>query len=196
MAALLAIATAAAAVYFWPTGAVGPPNDALSGDQVVERQRAFDATGRIALRLVGGDERERALDSMGLDDGSRSKLLVHLTQAAAATNAVSPASALPDARAASSPSLPSMLAWVTLWDTDAVDGDVVRIVSEGYSRDVSISRRPATFAIPVPRAGVVNLVGVRDGGGGITVGMLSGGARVALPLMSEGQSLGVPVVAR
>lgn len=86
------------------------------------------------------------------------------------------------------------LAWITLWDTDAQDGDAVRIDSQGYSRTVTLTNAPVTFAIPVPASGAVQISGIRDGeGGGITVGLASGPASILLPIMSVGQVLPLKV---
>jgi len=89
-----------------------------------------------------------------------------------------------------------LLVWFTLWDTHAQDGDVVQIRSGGYQREVTLMNKPTRFAVPVPSSGVLNIIGIRDGGGGITVGAMSGESPVALPLMSEGQVLGIPVAVR
>lgn len=84
---------------------------------------------------------------------------------------------------------------ITLWDTDAEDGDEVRIESQGYSRLVKLTKAPTMLVVPVPSAGTLNVVGVRDGeGGGITVGLASGASRAVFPVMSEGQVLGLRVV--
>jgi hypothetical protein len=94
----------------------------------------------------------------------------------------------------SQPAQHNRLAWITLWDTDAEDGDAVRIDSQGYSRTVTLAKQPVTFAIPVPLDGVVKVTGIRDGeGGGITVGFASGASRAAFPIMSVGQTLGLNV---
>ena len=45
----------------------------------------------------------------------------------------------------------------------------------------------------MPASGVVNLTGMVDGGGGITIAAKSGAAQVAMPSMQPGQSLGIPV---
>jgi hypothetical protein len=84
------------------------------------------------------------------------------------------------------------LAWITLWDTDAEDGDVVRIDSGGYSRTVTLTKEPVTIAVPVPRNSIISVTGIRDGeGGGITVGLASGVSRAIFPIMSVGQTLGL-----
>ncbi len=88
------------------------------------------------------------------------------------------------------------LAWLTLWDHRDEDGDIVRVVSEGYARSVPILHVPVTLAVPVPASGVINIVGVHDGFGGITVGIKSGATPVLLPVLSVGQVVGVPVLAR
>ena len=96
----------------------------------------------------------------------------------------------PSPVAALSRSAPTRLAWITLWDSDVEDGDVVRIESAGYSRTVVLASKGATLAIPVPASGKVNITGVRDGdGGGITVGVASGAVQAVLPIMSVGQVL-------
>lgn len=88
------------------------------------------------------------------------------------------------------------LAWLTLWDHRDEDGDIVRVVSEGYSRTVPILNTPVTLAVPVPASGVVNVIGIHDGVGGITVGIQSGATPVLLPVLSVGQVVGVPIVVR
>jgi hypothetical protein len=88
------------------------------------------------------------------------------------------------------------LAWLTLWDYVDEDGDIVRVVSSGYTRLVPILHKPVTLAVPMPPSGVVNIVGVHDGYGGITVGISSGALPVALPVLAEGQVIGVPVTVR
>ncbi|WP_460907957.1 hypothetical protein [Paraburkholderia jirisanensis] len=85
---------------------------------------------------------------------------------------------------------PTYLAWVHLWDTDAEDGDVVRIESAGYARTVTLTKQGITFAVPVSGSGQIRITGVKDGdGGGVTVGIGSGSAQAILPIMSEGQTL-------
>lgn len=88
------------------------------------------------------------------------------------------------------------MAWVTVWDHVDEDGDFVRVVSSGYSRLIPILHKPVTLAVPMPPNGVVNVVGVKDGYGGITVGISSDAMPVVLPVLSEGQIVGVPVTLR
>ena len=88
------------------------------------------------------------------------------------------------------------MAWITVWDFRDEDGDIVRIVSSGYSRLVPILHQPVTLAVPMPPNAVVNVVGVKDGYGGITLGVSSEAMSVQLPVLAEGQIIGVPVLAR
>jgi hypothetical protein len=101
---------------------------------------------------------------------------------------------LPTRKVAPDTISPMKLVWITLWDTDAEDGDAIRIDSQGYSRTVILTKQPVTFAIPVPVSDVVSITGVRDGeGGGITVGLASGASKAVLPIMSVGQVLNLKV---
>ena len=88
------------------------------------------------------------------------------------------------------------LAWMSIWDTDAQDGDEVRVESAGFSIVVPLTSTPYTFAIPIPQKGTVDIIGVRDGGGGITAGAMSGARHIALPRMIVGQVLSVPVIVK
>lgn len=187
-----------------------PSADAVSQQQVDLRARDFAGIGRVELREVQEADIPRALAGMNLTAPQQAALIADLQRQetdqvaglvtrsqealTAAAPQPTPRADAPASGAARKSALP--LAWVTLWDTDVQDGDVVRITSDGYSRDVTIARTPVTFAVPIPRSGVINVTGIFDGGGGITVGMTSKGSPVALPVMSVGQVLGVPVVVR
>ena len=87
------------------------------------------------------------------------------------------------------------LTWLTLWDDRDEDGDTVEIVSHGFSRVVRLTNAPQIIAVPVPEAGIINVRGIYDGGGGITVAIRTGQGQVALPVMAVGQVIGLPVQA-
>jgi len=198
-------------VFGWWPGAGG-------GDQISERQaraRADSYVAALPLQLtpVAPDDLPRALASMGLTEEAQRALVAELDRRGAnaslphGTGGASPGAAGPgiplaqpagaavDTKAApaAAPRQGLPLAWITLWDTEAEDGDVVRVDSGGYSRTVTLSHAPVAFAIPVPLDGMVQLTGVHDGGGGITVGASSGQRVLALPLMSTGQVLRIPI---
>lgn len=58
-----------------------------------------------------------------------------------------------------------------LWDFAAEDGDVVTVKVDGniLAENVSILHKPTALTVPVPS--VVEIVGVKDGVGGITYGV-------------------------
>jgi len=85
------------------------------------------------------------------------------------------------------------LVWVQLRDNYAEDGDTVRVDSGRFSQTVKLKNAGERIAVPEPPSGVLNVVGIHDGGGGITVEMMSGNSPVNLPVMEVGQVLGVPV---
>jgi hypothetical protein len=188
--------------------------DELTPAQVQQRQAAFNVLGTVKLVEVTDAEVPRAVASMQLSAAAKTQLLADMaTHAApAAVRSDAPAalgaSAIPlgtskslppvpppEAAASSAPhEMPLHLAWISLWDTDAQDGDTVRLDSQGYSRTIILKNQPMTFAVPVPASGVITVTGVTDGdGGGITVGLASGASKAVFPIMSTGQVLGLKV---
>jgi hypothetical protein len=160
--------------------------DHLSDAERQQRQQAFAALGTLPLRVVEPAAVSAAVEGMGLTPEGKQKLLADV---AASTPVQTSA---PQSAAARRE--PLRLAWITLWDTDVEDGDVVRIVSEGYSRTVTLTKQGNTFAVPVPANGIITITGIKDGdGGGITVGLASGPVKAVFPIMSTGQSLGLNV---
>jgi hypothetical protein len=150
----------------------------------------------LGLSLVADGDVRTAVEQMGLAPDEKKTLLVNLSAPAPAAPAADAATKLGESVSQPAPQEPARLrlAWITLWDTDAEDGDAVRIDSAGFSRTLTLSKQPVTIAIPVPPDSIVEVTGVRDGeGGGITVGLASGGARAVFPIMSVGQTLGLRV---
>jgi len=193
--------------------------DIVEEAQKAERQNAFATLGVITFSSIQGANIITAIDGMGLPQASRDALLASLKEeilpatppASASTpipaqETVAPANVssepvakmtAPSPAPAATKTSPIRLAWITLWDTDAEDGDVVRIDSQGYSRTITLAKQPVTFAIPVPSDGTISVTGIRDGeGGGITVGLASGESRAVFPIMSVGQTLGLKVRVR
>src|ERR1700722_8703751 len=172
--------------------AIADGGDHVSAAEARQRQLAFEALGPTALRLVDPAQISAAVDGMGLTPEARRGLLDDLAYAAPQAAEASRTAALPQ-EIGERPN-PLRLTWVTLWDTDVEDGDVVRIDSEGYSRTVVLTKHGATFAVPVPQSGVITITGIKDGdGGGITVGLASGSAKAVLPIMSAGQTIRLAV---
>jgi hypothetical protein len=177
------------------------PGDDVSPSQAQMRLEVFHSLDSLVASKVADSDVDRALQGMDLgtealqsirsDVGRTASLLVP-TPTAVRVDATVPA-VQPDAQAEAQPQR-LQLVWVRLWDTDAEDGDVVRIDSGGYSRTVRLTKHGDTFAVPVTADGMVRVTGIKDGdGGGITVGLASGSSQAVFPIMSEGQVLGLRV---
>nr|WP_199046810.1 hypothetical protein [Dyella sp. ASV24] len=172
--------------------------DDVSPAQAQMRLETFHALDSLMASKVAPSDMERALDSMQLSTTARQSLRGELRSETATpvtlpdTSPTAPATqpaAQPQVRAEQ-----PQLVWIRLWDTDAEDGDVVRIDSGGYSRTVRLTKHGDTFAVPVSPDGLVRVTGIKDGdGGGITVGLASGSSQAVFPIMSEGQVLGLRV---
>ena len=160
--------------------------DHVSDAERQQRQQAFAALGSLPLRVVEPAELSAAVEGMGLTPQGKQALLADVAAPAPTQT--------PATQSAAAHTQPLRLAWITLWDTDVEDGDVVRIDSEGYSRTIRLTKRGNTFAVPIPANGIITVTGIRDGdGGGITVGLASGPVKAIFPIMSTGQSLGLNV---
>ncbi len=172
LAAALAVS---AAVTTWALlGPPVPPAQELDTAQVEARLEAFESAGRIPLEAVDPG------DPMGLEDALRSLALESVEQSQRL---------LTDLREEK-----VRLAWVELWDDRDADGDVVAVLAGGFSRIIPISHTPVRIALPLP-AGLqqIQVRGVKDGGGGITVAIRTPAGGVPLPRLLVGQSISVPV---
>lgn len=85
------------------------------------------------------------------------------------------------------------LIWLTLWDDCAEDGDVVSVLTEGFSTSVPLTHQPVRLAVPRPTDNLLRVHGEFDGGGGITVAIATAHGSVPLPVMAPGQTIAVPV---
>ncbi len=82
---------------------------------------------------------------------------------------------------------------VTLWDDMVEDGDVVEVISGGFNKTVALTKARQTIFVPVPASNMVQIRGVRDGGGGITVATATSGGALPIPVLAPGQVVSVPV---
>ncbi|MBL8438424.1 MAG: hypothetical protein JNM61_09515 [Zoogloeaceae bacterium] len=167
----LAMALAAVVVVGAAAALLMPGKDSVSPQEAQQRVQEFAAAGSIRTERVPPAELAGALDSIPLKADEKVRLKAQLDGGSA------------------------RLVYLTLWDNVAEDDDRVRIDSATFSFEVRLKNRPTRIAVPEPPSGVLNVVGTRDGGGGITVAMMSGSTTVRLPVMAIGQALGVPVVA-
>ncbi len=87
------------------------------------------------------------------------------------------------------------LVWLSFTDVVAQDGDRVRVESGPYATEVTALHESTRVYLPEPPTGVVNVTGIHDGGGGITIAITSGEVPVNLPFMNVGQAVGIPTVA-
>lgn len=164
--------------------------DHIDSDEADRRFDAYVHATPLVVDEVTQEDRLRAVAAMGLSASQQQQILADLDETSVPRMGSTPAPAMMAGKER------LRLVWLTFWDTDREDGDVVRVDSGmGYTRTINLTRQPMTMAIPVIHGVPVKLKGVRDGeGGGITVGMASGNAHAALPIMSTGQVLSVKVV--
>jgi hypothetical protein len=180
---------------------MAPQGDEVSQSDARARLEAFQGLPPLDLSPVAAGDVDKAIQSMHLDLAAAQALKTELNgdgstpQGASAAGSPSAAQQLrPQPATAVTQRRRLQLVWITLWDTDVEDGDIVRLDSAGYSRTVRLTKQGDTFAVPVPADGVIKITGISDGdGGGITVGLASGGEKAVFPIMSEGQELGLKV---
>jgi hypothetical protein len=161
----------------WVFGDNAPERIAKS--EIEARQLAFTRIEPLPLQLVAERDVAAAVRSMQLEPARQAALLKMALPPALQGSAAAPSGV--------------RLVQVTVWDTHSEDGDVVALVSAGYRREVVLSNAPQTIALPIDGAAQMQVVGVRDGGGGITLGVQGAERRVLMPIMSEGQTLTLPL---
>lgn len=173
---LVALAAAAAIGISFLTGTGGGPSvDVVSDSDSQSRQAAYEQllmTPGLELRQVAAEDIDRAITDMpsGVSIEQREELRNDITQGRV------------------------KLAWLTVWDTHAQDGDILRFESNAsFPIEVSALNAKTTIAIPYPADGQVLVTGVHDGGGGITIALESGAASIAWPTMAPGDTLLLPV---
>ena len=162
--ALVAIGIAGA---LWASGG---SSDSVSDATRQAWAASFAAAPPTRLNVVPAAEVDRALGEMQLPPAQQQQLRDDLANGR------------------------TRLVWLSFTDVMAEDGDMVRIESGPYAAQVTAVNTPTRVYLPEPPSGVVNVTGVRDGGGGITIAITSGGTPVNLPFMSVGQVVGIPTV--
>lgn len=173
IAAVAVAAALAAAAYFGSGG--GAAIDKLSDAEVQSRTAAYQtliAGPGLPLTYVAPEKIDQAIAEMppSVTSEQREQLRTEIDQGR------------------------TKLAWVTLWDTHAQDGDVLRFESSAsFPIEVTALNAKTTIAIPYPADGKVLVTGVHDGGGGITIALESGATKIAWPTMAPGDTLDLPV---
>ena len=177
MAIVVALAVAAAigvgAFFGFQGDGADPVADQISAQESQTLQGQYSAmlaSGGIEVDMVGADEVDQAIASMPVSDEQRTEVQQKVQSGQ------------------------MRLAWLTLWDTHAQDGDILRFESDAaLPVEVMALNAPTTLAIPFPASGTVKVTGVVDGGGGITIALKSGAAQIAWPTMQPGDTLSLPV---
>lgn len=82
---------------------------------------------------------------------------------------------------------------VTVWDNFAEDGDTVTIKCGTFSETVKLTHAGKTLVMPRPSDGIITIVGVYDGGGGITLGIIGSGVALQTPVFQPGEILTLSV---
>ena len=168
-----AVAIGAGAYFGLQGGSSDGGVDQISAQESQTLQQQYTAmlaAGGIEVDMVGADEIDQAVASMPVSVEQRAE--VHQKVQSGQMR----------------------LAWLTLWDTHAQDGDILRFESDAsLPVEVTALNAPTTLAIPFPASGMVKVTGVVDGGGGITIGLKSGAAQITWPTMQPGDTLNLPV---
>ncbi len=87
------------------------------------------------------------------------------------------------------------LAWLPIFDSDAVDGDQVKVSGDGLSQTVTLTHDPIPLLVAVPADGKIMMTGVDEGrGGGVTVGVVSGGKILKLVPFVPGETRVMPSI--
>lgn len=158
----------AAGLYAWKQPA--PVGDVpLTAIEAQTRLTNFQAHGPVRLATVGAGERAAAIRTMELPPGEQKALEQDIDRGL------------------------TRLVQITLWDDRIEDGDVVELISTGFSRVVALTKAKQTIAVPIAAGAGLQMRGVRDGGGGITVAADTDRGILAVPVMTPGQVVAVPV---
>jgi hypothetical protein len=85
------------------------------------------------------------------------------------------------------------LAWITVADSFAEDGDWIRLEAAGFHQDIRLLNKPYEIAVPYLPGSMVTVTGLVDGiDGDITVAVHVGGATVSLKPLKQGEELRIP----
>lgn len=167
----LVLMTFVAAIYVfdYTTPAYNTPSDAVSESERFVRAQAYAGLKPSEFSPIAPQKLPETITAMGLNKPDQAALEQSVAKGI-------------------------RLISVTLYDSDAQDGDVVAITSDGFSRTIALQKEPVRVVIPEPRFGSFTLTGAVDGeGGGVTVGLMLSTEPFPLPVMSVGQALAIPV---
>jgi hypothetical protein len=173
--AAIALAAVLGAAYMGFGGGGGLMGDQVSESEIQNQEAAYQtllAGAPLPLTYVAPKDIDKAIEDMpkSVSTEQREQLRTEIKQGR------------------------TKLAWITLWDTHAEDGDILRFESSSsIPVEVTALNSKTTIAIPYPSDGKVLVTGVYDGGGGITIALESGATQIAWPTMQPGDTLKLPV---
>jgi hypothetical protein len=85
------------------------------------------------------------------------------------------------------------LAWITVSDSVAEDGDWIRLEAAGFRQDIRLLNKPYEIAVPYVPGSMATVTGLVDGvDGDITVAVYVGSATVSLKPLTQGEVLQIP----
>ncbi len=167
-AGTLVVAALLAASFFM--GNKGDDVSSQEASQINQEYKAYLAsTSAVQLEAVSESETAEAVAAMGLSEEKKEQMVAQVKEKKI------------------------VLAWVVLWDFAAADGDRVTVKSGSVSQEVLLTKQYKKVAVPMPASGTIEIKGVKDGGGGITVGIVTGKTFLRIPQLSETQPIKVPV---
>jgi hypothetical protein len=170
---LLLPALAVAAVAALHFNVASTAHDDVPQAEVDARHARGRDLGPIPMRLVNDSEREAAIQALALPPDDRQRLISDIAAGHV------------------------KLGWVSLYDSDTEDDDVVDILSMGLRHTLMLTKAPVAVAMPVPTDGRLRLFARSEGrGGGVTPGILTHQGPVALPPMRVGETLTLVVMAQ
>ncbi|MCD7111825.1 hypothetical protein LRX75_22620 [Rhizobium sp. DKSPLA3] len=165
-AVLAGLATAAIVGVFMQSRQDRQPADQVLTDAArAARLATFQSHGPLRLSAVPDAARLEVLAQMGMEPQARQALEQDLVEGRA------------------------HLGWLTLWDDQVQDGDVIALTGAGFSRTIALTKQPQQIAVPISGQGDAFVVkGIRDGGAGITVAATTDAGTVPMPIMAPGET--------
>ncbi len=167
------------------------PADNVQQSEVQKRADDFATISPLQLTAVPAAQTTVAIGKMGLTAPESAALAAQVGSRSTAPPAATGQARQP--RPAQQQQRMGLVE-IALWDTHAPDGDIVLVTSGGYSREVLLTKTPTVVAVPGSGAGTIQVTGLKDGGGGITLGIKGATESVMIPIMSVGQTIALPVL--
>lgn len=168
----------------------GPSNDDLTREQIQERTQQFEqavAAGRMVFPVYDLSDKAQVTAAT---DAIKAMAIAPEEQKAMVARVQTEAAKAPAQRT-------TEFFVLQLEDNCVVDGDIVAVQSNGFpSTTVTLAKNAKTIVIPKTPGQplTVTVVGVHDGGGGITVGASTSTGPIALPVLRPGET--VPLTVR